>query len=128
MKKYFISLGIGALTFVAIAGAQNGFTFSNNLSLGSKGSDVVELQTWLIANGYDIPTISSGGTTKGYFGLQTKSAVILYQRALGLPTFGFFGPLTRKHINNGERSVNAPKITNVIGPMALDINQSGMWN
>ena len=78
-----------------------GFTFNNNLTLGSSGSDVVQLQTWLLNNGYSIPSLSSGYTAKGYFGSQTQAALIAYQRSIGLPAYGYFGPMTRQYFNQG---------------------------
>lgn len=100
MKKVLIATGIAALAFASIAGAQ-GYTFNTNLTVGSTGPDVVALQTWLIANGYSIPSISSGAAAKGYFGSQTKAAVATYQKAVGLPNTGFFGPLTQAKLNSG---------------------------
>ncbi len=98
MKKYIFILFFITLAFVSITKAQ-GFLFSNDLRLGSSGFDVVQLQTWLIANGYDILAISSKTATKGYFGPQTRAAVVAYQRTIGLPPYGFFGPLTRARLN-----------------------------
>lgn len=100
MKKLLIATGIAALALATVAGAQ-GYAFSTNLTVGSTGADVVALQTWLMANGYSIPALASGAATKGYFGAQTKAAVIAYQKAVGLPNTGFFGPLTRAKVNGG---------------------------
>ena len=94
MKKFLIASGVAVLAFASIAGAQ-GTVFSTNLTVGSTGSDVVALQTWLIANGYSIPSIASGAAAKGYFGSQTLAAVKAYQTAKGIPSTGFVGPLTR---------------------------------
>jgi len=57
-------------------------TFGTDLKVGSSGSDVINLQTWLISKGFDIPAISSGISGKGYFGSQTKIAVAKYQPQL----------------------------------------------
>ncbi|MDE2040823.1 MAG: peptidoglycan-binding protein [Patescibacteria group bacterium] len=100
MKKVLIATGVAVLAFATLAGAQ-GYTFSNNLTVGSTGADVVALQTWLIQNGYSIPAISSGAAAKGYFGAQTKTAVMAYQAAHGIPNTGFVGPLTRAALNAG---------------------------
>lgn len=73
------------------------FIFSKNLTLGSQGFDVTELQKILVAEGFlkVAPT--------GYFGTMTKVAVIAYQKAHGIsPTSGFVGPLTRALLNNGN--------------------------
>ena len=71
------------------------YVWSTNMTIGSTGADVVALQTWLIANGYNIPDISSGRSPKGYFGQSTFSAVKLFQMEHGIPNTGFVGPLTR---------------------------------
>ncbi len=76
-----------ALSLVVSAGAA---TFTMNLTMGSSGADVTALQTWLIGKGFSIP---AGAT--GYFGAQTKAAVVAYQATKGLPATGYFGPLTR---------------------------------
>ncbi len=70
-------------------------SFTRSLTIGSSGSDVTALQTWLIAKGYSIP---AGAT--GYFGAQTKAAVAAYQAANGItPAAGYFGPITIAKVN-----------------------------
>ncbi|MES2668400.1 MAG: peptidoglycan-binding protein [Patescibacteria group bacterium] len=70
-------------------------SFSNNLTLGSSGTDVSALQTWLASKGYAIP---AGAT--GYFGAQTRAALIQYQLAAGItPAAGYFGPITRAKVS-----------------------------
>lgn len=76
IKKTNIAIG---LSLIALA-----FVFSNTaeakaLLVGSTGSDVVKLQTFLIDNGYTIPLIEKGVASKGYFGEQTENAVKMYQ-------------------------------------------------
>lgn len=107
MKKVLIASGVAVLALVMVAGAQ-GYTFNTNLTVGSTGADVVALQTWLLANGYTIPALSSGAAAKGYFGSQTKAAVAAMQVAKGIanPGTGFVGPLTRGFLNSG--TVTAP--------------------
>lgn len=101
MKKFLIASGVAVVAFASIAAAQ-GYQFSTNLTVGSTGPDVVALQTWLIANGYHIPSVESGAAAKGYYGSQTKTAVAKFQAASGLPSTGFFGPLTRGILNGGS--------------------------
>jgi hypothetical protein len=100
MKKFLIASGVAVLAFATIAGAQT-TQFSANLTVGSTGSDVTALQTWLMAQGFNIPAIASGVASKGYFGAQTAAAVKAYQGTVGLPTTGYFGPLTRAKLNAG---------------------------
>jgi hypothetical protein len=87
-----------ALAFVAAVSTANA-AFDANLTVGSTGTDVASLQSWLISKGYAIPAISSGVAQPGYFGSQTVTAVKAYQAANGIPSTGFFGPLTRAAVN-----------------------------
>ncbi len=100
MKKFILATGIATLAFVSVAAAQS-TTFTSNLTVGSSGAEVVALQSWLIANGFNIPAISAGTTAKGYFGSQTAAAVKLYQASRGIPNTGYVGPLTRAALNGG---------------------------
>jgi hypothetical protein len=69
------------------------YTFSSSLTIGSRGADVVALQTFLESKG--LLTIPAG-VAKGYFGTLTRSAVSAYQVTKGItPTAGYFGPITR---------------------------------
>ena len=99
MKKYLIA-SVVALTVALVAAGANA-AFTRNLSVGSTGADVAELQTWLISKGYNIPSIAAGTATAGYFGAQTQSALKLYQAANGIPNTGFFGPLTMASVKAG---------------------------
>ncbi len=95
-----MTTGIAFLALATVVSAQ-GYTFNTNLTVGSTGADVVALQTWLIANGFNIPSIASGAAAKGYFGTQTKTAVMQFQTSKSLPSTGFVGPLTRGVLNAG---------------------------
>jgi peptidoglycan hydrolase-like protein with peptidoglycan-binding domain len=97
MKKVLLVTGVAVLALAAVTSA----AFSTNLTVGSTGSDVVALQSWLITNGFHIASIESGAANKGYFGSQTKAALAQYQASVGLPAFGFFGPLTQAKLNGG---------------------------
>ncbi len=100
MKRIFVSSVI-ALTVALVGAASTNAAFTRNLTVGSTGADVSELQAWLISKGYAIPAISSGAAKAGYFGTQTKSAVAAYQKSVGLPSYGFFGPLTIAKVTGG---------------------------
>ncbi len=70
-------------------------SFTRALTVGSKGSDVVTLQKWLMSKGLSLP---SGAT--GYFGAQTKAAVASYQAANGItPATGYFGSKTQATVH-----------------------------
>ncbi|MEN9524525.1 MAG: putative peptidoglycan binding domain [Candidatus Parcubacteria bacterium] len=100
MKKFLIASGVAVLAFATVAAAA---TFNNNLTVGSRGADVVALQAALKAAGFSIPAIDSGAAQPGYFGTQTQAAVKLYQasRVPPIPNTGFVGPLTRGALNGG---------------------------
>ena len=71
--------------------------FTRNLTVGSQGTDVLQLQQVLITDGY----LTAISVPTGYFGPATKNALIAYQQAKGIsPATGFFGSLTRASFNN----------------------------
>ncbi|HRH55803.1 MAG TPA: peptidoglycan-binding protein [Candidatus Paceibacterota bacterium] len=113
IAKVFAVLAVAGLVvssvaaFAPVAGAQTTttttssgsvttpITFTNDLTIGSTGAAVTALQTFLIAKGFSIP---AGAT--GYFGAQTQAALASYQAANGIaPAAGYFGPITRAHVN-----------------------------
>ena len=64
----------------------------SNLMVSSEGDGVTWLQTWLETKGY---LVMPQGVAKGYFGNLTKMALAKYQSEAGLPSTGFYGPMTR---------------------------------
>lgn len=66
------------------------YTFTKDLTLGSKGDDVTALQQTLIDGGY----LKVAAPT-GYFGSLTKSATAAWQKAQGVSGTGYFGPKSR---------------------------------
>jgi len=105
MKKAFIAslaasalvLGSFAMT-IGSANAAASYVFSNYLSVGSTGPDVVALQSWLVSQGF---LTMPAGVSEGYFGSLTKAAVVAYQASVGLPSTGYVGPLTVAKLNAG---------------------------
>jgi peptidoglycan hydrolase-like protein with peptidoglycan-binding domain len=89
MKKY-ISIAFALFIFFPLFASAS---ITQNLQYGSKGSQVTELQTFLISKGF-----LSGQPTGTFFGL-TKTALKSYQSSVGLPTTGNTGVLTRSKIN-----------------------------
>ena len=94
----------GGSTGGQVLGAST-YNFANNLSVGSTGQDVTELQTILIADGY----LNISAPT-GYFGPLTKAAVKLYQSANGIPNTGYVGVLTRASLNAGTTPNKAAEL------------------
>ena len=72
--------------------------FNTNLTVGSQGSDVTELQQMLVTKGFlQMPA----GVSYGYFGPLTKAAVASWQAANGItPAVGYFGPISRAKANS----------------------------
>ncbi len=70
------------------------YNFQANLTIGSAGNDVIELQKVLIAGGF----LKIAAPT-GFFGPMTAAAVKLYQASKGINATGFVGPLTRAALN-----------------------------
>lgn len=69
------------------------YVFKKALSVGSKGSEVIELQKRLKAEGL------YSGPINGSFGPLTKAAVIKFQGAHGIAKLGSVGPATRVTLN-----------------------------
>lgn len=69
------------------------YFFSTNLSVGSSGQDVMELQHRLGEAGY------FNATATGYFGSITEASVRAYQSAHGISSIGVVGPQTRAMLN-----------------------------
>lgn len=78
-------------------GAGASYTFNNDLTIGSTGSDVTALQTKLEEAGF---LTMPSGVAKGYFGSLTAAGVKAWQASVGLPATGFFGPLSRAKLNS----------------------------
>lgn len=132
LVELFISLGIispdkaaqarTAVSSSAPAGATAGTTlFTRNLTVGSTGSDVKELQKFLNSKGYTVTSSGPGsvGNESTYFGPATRAALAKYQAAKGIsPAIGYFGPATRASVNSmtGGVVVTPPGGTPVVVP------------
>jgi hypothetical protein len=87
------------------------YTFTRDLTLGSKGDDVKALQQFLNSKGYTVASTGPGsaGNETTYFGSLTKAALAKYQAAVGIsPTAGYFGPKTRAYIASLAVAPTAP--------------------
>jgi hypothetical protein len=72
--------------------------FTRNLTLGSSGADVKELQELLNAQGFLVAKSGAGskGHETSYFGPSTQAALERLQKAYGItPAAGYFGSKTR---------------------------------
>lgn len=80
-------------------------SFTRTLTVGSSGTDVTALQSFLKTAGY-----YTYPTATGFFGLVTKTAIAAFQKANGLDPIGIVGPLTRGKLNilSGAGSPTAP--------------------
>ena len=73
---------------------------AGDLDIGSSGTAVITLQTYLIqqAKGSAAARLAGAGAT-GYFGAITKAALLEFQVAVGIsPASGYYGPETRAFI------------------------------
>ncbi len=78
-------------------------TFTRDLTVGSTGADVKNLQIFLNTHGFTVSTSGTGsrGLESTYFGPATKSALARYQAQNNIvPPVGFFGTLTRTKVNS----------------------------
>jgi hypothetical protein len=76
----------------SVYGAES-FTFTEKLELGSKGTEVQELQRYLSKRGYYY------GNIDGEFGLKTKLALVSFQITNGLNADGVVGAAVRNILN-----------------------------
>jgi hypothetical protein len=117
-KILAIALGAAiAVAFVVTAVAATpvdaaGYVFTRDLTVGSTGADVMELQKVLNASAstqVSASGVGAPGMESSYFGSLTKAALAKWQAAHNVaPAVGYFGPLTRAAVNAA-----APVITNL---------------
>lgn len=91
-KKIVFSVLVVSLLFTGLIlfNAQQTEAAESNLSIGSRGQAVVQVQQGLNSKGYWC------GNADGIFGPKTYSAVINFQRDAGLGVDGIVGPQTKK--------------------------------
>lgn len=99
LKKIgLVSVGtLLAIVFVSSFGVGSASAaITSNLSSGSTGSQVSELQGFLATN----PFVYPQGIVSGYFGGLTVAAVEQFQLAYGISQTGTVGPITLAKINS----------------------------
>jgi peptidoglycan hydrolase-like protein with peptidoglycan-binding domain len=98
LKSLAVVAVVIALAIVAVPDVDAAYT--RDLTIGSSGSDVAELQTFLVSKGFLVMPV---GVTPGYFGALTQAALARYQAANGIvPPAGYFGPLTRASVSSAN--------------------------
>jgi peptidoglycan hydrolase-like protein with peptidoglycan-binding domain len=94
------------------------------LEVGSRGSDVSSLQTFLATD----PGLYPKGLVTGYFGFLTKSAVANFQARNGIAAVGRVGPITLPVINAqmaGGSNVGTDRNAPTISSLAVGTTNSG---
>jgi sortase (surface protein transpeptidase) len=95
--------------------------FTQNLTVGSNGSDVSALQNFLIAGGY-----LALATSTGHFGSLTASALGAWQTSVGVsPATGYFGSISRGKIN-ASATANASASITTNATTSVAVNESGL--
>ena len=135
MKKQMLALTglviastlVGASAMDMMAGtmmkSDTMMTTSMNMSLmmGSRGNDVVSLQTFLETQGFLTMPM---GVSKGYFGMLTKKALMEYQSTEGISATGYFGPITRAKVS-AQMMANNSMMKMKSDSMMMNSNTSG---
>ncbi len=100
LKGLAVVAAVIVLAIVAVPAADAAYT--RDLTVGASGSDVAELQAFLVSKGF---LVMPAGTTPGYFGTLTQVALGKYQAANGIaPAAGYFGPMTRAKVAGSSTS------------------------
>lgn len=103
------------------------FTFTSNLTVGSTGEQVRQLQKFLNLSA-DTQVSASGagapGSETAYFGPATRGAVAKFQAKHGIsPAAGYFGPLTRTKVNSMCSTTSTPNVP-VTGSVSVSLSPS----
>jgi peptidoglycan hydrolase-like protein with peptidoglycan-binding domain len=122
-------IGLIALSTVLVAAPLFAYAdvLNRQLEVGSSGSDVSALQTFLASD----PTLYPQGLVTGYFGFLTKAAVSNFQSRNGISAVGRVGPVTLPILN---AQINAGVITTytdapIISAVAVNMdNNSAVIN
>lgn len=103
-KSVLFALIMIAGLFVALPASA---AFTVDLEVGSRGTDVSELQAYLAADA----TLYPEGLVTGYFGVLTEAAVMRFQARYGIAQVGRVGPITRAKLNELGASGTPPQGT-----------------
>lgn len=106
MKKLACIVGVLLLGHVYFASAAScSFIVKNDLTLDSETNEVLNLQNFLMKKGL------FKATPNGYFGPNTRRAVMAYQDSVGLPDTGNVFTLTRQVVNEENCTGIVPVVT-----------------
>ncbi len=102
-------------TLAGNTSASTGYTFTTNLTVGSRSEAVKQLQIMLNASA-DTQVAASGAGSKGnettFFGPATRAAVIKFQTKNGItPAAGYVGPVTRAKLNETSAATGGTTTT-----------------
>jgi len=118
-STFALMFGLFAVTLANISTASASIDIP--LQLGSRSSEVTELQQFLATN----RTIYPAGIVSGYYGPLTRDAVVQFQLAYDISPLGNVGPATRARINSIMQSGLGLDIT---APTILTTNVSPTTN
>lgn len=134
MKKNFLHIPflriyLGSLTVVIVSvfvvtsmtvSAASYSQITSQVSQGSSGVDVTNLQVFLAAN----PSLYPEGLVTGYYGPLTYAAVVRFQNQYGIDPVGRVGPLTLQKINLLISSGGWNGVVDISGPQFYSVGQS----
>lgn len=119
MKKFNTVLTFGALfclSILVMPTVVGAASLYRELQVGSRGSDVSDLQAFLAADSSIYPQ----GLITGYFGSLTAAAVRRFQARNGISQVGRVGPQTMATIN--EQMGSTPVVSNMSAPSFTSAN------
>lgn len=106
------------------AGSSASYTYTVDLTLGSKGADVTALQQFLVSKGF---LTMPAGASYGTFGPLTKAALASFQASAGIsPAAGYFGPKTRAYMNSMVVVTSSPVPSGTIVPSTPPSGMEGI--
>ncbi len=114
---WYFAVAVVLLAALMMASQAHAATFSpltGQMSVGSSGNNVINLQTFLASD----HNIYADGRVTGYYGMLTYAAVVQFQLNYGISTVGNVGPVTLAKMNSVIAAghgidVYAPSIYNV---------------
>ena len=101
-----INLLMAQLAALGGSSSSSMMSFTQNLTVGSRGAEVASLQQVLVSGGH---LVMPSGVAMGYFGSLTKAAVAAWQAANGVsPAAGYWGPISRARYATMGGTVTVP--------------------